>query len=1218
MSTSTNSNNEKQPTILLCIGMAGSGKTTLMQRLNAYLHSIKKSPYIINLDPAVTQLPFAANIDIRDTVNYKEVMKQYNLGPNGGILTSLNLFTTKFDQVLDLISKHTPGQIEIFTWSASGAIITDALAASYPCVIAYIIDTPRTTSPATFMSNIILYKTKLPFILVFNKTDVISHQFAIDWMTDFESFQEALQKDTSYMTSLMNSMCLVLEEFYKHLRVIGVSAMSGSGMDKFFEAVGEAVKEYEDVYRPELERLIKEKSQRQEAKKQAQLTKLMRDMNMSDTSKTIDPDYKAMKSHQDKLEDESFARWIKKTKEGGGFRKRYKGSSDIEDEDEIFGGIDELVIIIMCAAGLAMAFAGFLLLPFTMIATALLHDEIHSENYYLSWLDSNLLVTLWNYTFMGCNFALFVLLPFAFFYNETDQLKTFWVKAQETATIMLLVGVLMYIFIYMSRLILGIENIDFWVILNLLTCMGGAWICLKATPIGYIQIFSCISELPLRPNYRNQLKDSLIENEMETSVLLQHLENVERGWKSPVYAANLKSRSQALMTATSPSTSESNYNNDSLQCCSSSEQLYSTINNGIINGSVDVDSGTDDHNIKNVLVNNGIGNTSTFTSISSPSKKRYKGSSDIEDEDEIFGGIDELVIIIMCAAGLAMAFAGFLLLPFTMIATALLNDEIHSENYYLSWLDSNLLVTLWNYTFMGCNFALFVLLPFAFFYNETDQLKTFWVKAQETATIMLLVGVLMYIFIYMSRLILGIENIDFWVILNLLTCMGGAWICLKATPIGYIQIFSCISELPLRPNYRNQLKDSLIENEMETSVLLQHLENVERGWKSPVYAANLKSRSQALMTATSPSTSESNYNNDSLQCCSSSEQLYSTINNGIINGSVDVDSGTDDHNIKNVLVNNEGILNSLKILENQRSRLQRDLSKSPLYRNIAFFILFVISHSIWFLLLGHILWSFIKSLLVDDEQKELHKLESVFGKQTMSIFGKFDTVSDIALIFYFTSATIIGVYSIQPFKRIRPRFGISSNSHSRMGLQHIIANVTVLLVISSSWPALVRVLGLIRLDSAGPYEQFHKLNNTGQLLAIAFRLGVLITTVFPILDYYVLRSISGVRLTIDNDSGDGNDGIIDNGNGLENSHLVNGFNGLIGNEISSSHVNGHLNYHDEMDESTYSLQSNDYYYGTAEGSQLITNGHHDNNFDNYYYDDDNEDNNIVIKEVEDN
>lgn len=55
--------------------------------------------YVINLDPAVTKVPYKANIDIRDTVNYKEVMKQYQLGPNGGILTSLNLFASRFDQV---------------------------------------------------------------------------------------------------------------------------------------------------------------------------------------------------------------------------------------------------------------------------------------------------------------------------------------------------------------------------------------------------------------------------------------------------------------------------------------------------------------------------------------------------------------------------------------------------------------------------------------------------------------------------------------------------------------------------------------------------------------------------------------------------------------------------------------------------------------------------------------------------------------------------------------------------------------------------------------------------------------------------------------------------------------------------------------------------------------------------------------------------------------
>ena len=52
------------------------GKTTLMQRLNSHLHSKNTPPYILNLDPAVTHMPYAANIDIRDTVDYKEVMKQ--------------------------------------------------------------------------------------------------------------------------------------------------------------------------------------------------------------------------------------------------------------------------------------------------------------------------------------------------------------------------------------------------------------------------------------------------------------------------------------------------------------------------------------------------------------------------------------------------------------------------------------------------------------------------------------------------------------------------------------------------------------------------------------------------------------------------------------------------------------------------------------------------------------------------------------------------------------------------------------------------------------------------------------------------------------------------------------------------------------------------------------------------------------------------------------
>ena len=44
-------------------------------------------------------------------------------------------------RLLSYMVLDTPGQIEIFTWSASGAIITDAVAVTFPTVVAYVIDT---------------------------------------------------------------------------------------------------------------------------------------------------------------------------------------------------------------------------------------------------------------------------------------------------------------------------------------------------------------------------------------------------------------------------------------------------------------------------------------------------------------------------------------------------------------------------------------------------------------------------------------------------------------------------------------------------------------------------------------------------------------------------------------------------------------------------------------------------------------------------------------------------------------------------------------------------------------------------------------------------------------------------------------------------------------------------------------------------------------------
>ena len=271
-----------KPTCVIVLGMAGSGKTTFVQRLTAELHAKKTPPYVVNLDPACREVPYPANIDIRDTVKYKQVMKQYQLGPNGGIVTSLNLFATKFDQVLELVAKRkeefvifdTPGQIEVFTWSASGSIITEALAAQFPTVVVYVMDVVRSTRPVTFMSNMlyacsILYKCKLPFVIALNKIDVVSAQYAVDWMTDFEAFQEALAGETSYVSNLAQSMSLALDDFYSSLRSVGVSAVTGQGVEPFLAAVREGRQEYLAEYLPEYQRLRREKEEARAKAEQA-------------------------------------------------------------------------------------------------------------------------------------------------------------------------------------------------------------------------------------------------------------------------------------------------------------------------------------------------------------------------------------------------------------------------------------------------------------------------------------------------------------------------------------------------------------------------------------------------------------------------------------------------------------------------------------------------------------------------------------------------------------------------------------------------------------------------------------------------------------------------------------------------------------------------------------------------------------------------------------
>ena len=347
--------NETMPVCIIFVGMAGSGKSSLVTQLQSSLDKkaseqdqllqevqeqdaetdtsteLPKVPYAycVNLDPATLHVAYDASIDIRDTIHYKQVMQQHKLGPNGAILTSLNLFATKFDQVMNILERRaygstedtkipkgiddaddaagdnsnekdddeaidyilvdTPGQIEAFTWSASGSIMSEALASAFPTILCFVIDTPRcAASPNTFMSNMLyacsmLYRTKLPLVICFNKIDVVSHEFCMEWMRDNESFQQALDdtaETSGFYGSLTRSLSLVLEEFYTNFgNACGVSAYTGDGMDEFWTTVQKAAsQDFCMDYIEDLKNRIEEQQVRRQALARISAHRIQRDL----------------------------------------------------------------------------------------------------------------------------------------------------------------------------------------------------------------------------------------------------------------------------------------------------------------------------------------------------------------------------------------------------------------------------------------------------------------------------------------------------------------------------------------------------------------------------------------------------------------------------------------------------------------------------------------------------------------------------------------------------------------------------------------------------------------------------------------------------------------------------------------------------------------------------------------------------------------------------
>jgi len=242
-------------------GTAGSGKSMLTSKILEYYQKNGVFASVLNLDPGVESLPYRPDVDVRDYVDIIQIMKQYDLGPNGSMIMANDLIATKIEDIQneihgvnpDYLIVDTPGQIELFAYRASGPFFIQNIDASEKTNI-FLYDGTMIASPTNFISISLLatsikLRLGLPTINVMTKTDLIPDKIdqILKWSSDPISLEEELKtlegETYSFATDILRT--LNIGEFAGDL--IPISNLTGEGMVNLQVALSRIINLGEEV-----------------------------------------------------------------------------------------------------------------------------------------------------------------------------------------------------------------------------------------------------------------------------------------------------------------------------------------------------------------------------------------------------------------------------------------------------------------------------------------------------------------------------------------------------------------------------------------------------------------------------------------------------------------------------------------------------------------------------------------------------------------------------------------------------------------------------------------------------------------------------------------------------------------------------------------------------------------------------------------------------------
>ncbi len=227
------------------IGTAGSGKTHLTNALREYLLTQEITIATVNLDPAVKNLPYGTDIDIRDWIDIDVITEKFNLGPNGAMIAATELVVAHMKEIVeeledinpDVTLIDTPGQLEIFAYRAVGPLVAKHF--SYDDTITlFLHDSALVNNPVGYISIALLgtsvqLRLQLPMIGILTKSDLLAAdeiEKIVNWSEMSEMLEASLEEEQGMIREMSLSLVPTLDDLGVKSILTPVSALTSDGI----------------------------------------------------------------------------------------------------------------------------------------------------------------------------------------------------------------------------------------------------------------------------------------------------------------------------------------------------------------------------------------------------------------------------------------------------------------------------------------------------------------------------------------------------------------------------------------------------------------------------------------------------------------------------------------------------------------------------------------------------------------------------------------------------------------------------------------------------------------------------------------------------------------------------------------------------------------------------------------------------------------------------